>query len=205
MLCSSSVSHPFLEHPRKPRFPGSPLLVVPRSMPTASDADLDAEEEGTLAYLDLNTEQLHAGKFLTQWCCCFSCFSASLGDSQVTHQFLFLAISISVSPFLLLFQDIWGPLLILLFCLMWCLGSLPAPSACVHVKSLQSCLTRCDPMDCGLPGSSPWNSPSKNTGVGCHALLQGIFLIQKLNPGLLLCRWILYHLSHQGSPGLVIV
>ena len=40
----------------------------------------------------------------------------------------------------------------------------------------------------------------KNTGVGCHALLQGIFPIQGSNPGLLHCRWILYHLSHQGRP-----
>ena len=43
----------------------------------------------------------------------------------------------------------------------------------------------------------PWNSPGKNTGVGCHFLLQGIFLTQGSNPGLLHCRWILYHLSHQ--------
>ena len=40
---------------------------------------------------------------------------------------------------------------------------------------------------------------SKNTGVGCHFLLQGIFLTQELNPGLLHGRQILYHLSHQGS------
>ena len=46
----------------------------------------------------------------------------------------------------------------------------------------------------------PWNSPGKNTGVGCHSLLQGIFLIQGLNLGLLHCRQILYCLSHQGSP-----
>ena len=45
-----------------------------------------------------------------------------------------------------------------------------------------------------------WNSPGKNTGVGCHVFLQGIFLIQGMNPGLLHCRQILYHLSHQGSP-----
>ena len=38
------------------------------------------------------------------------------------------------------------------------------------------------------------------TGVGCHALLQGIFATQGSNPGLPHCRWILYHLSHQGSP-----
>ena len=46
----------------------------------------------------------------------------------------------------------------------------------------------------------PWDSPGKNTGVGCHSLLQGIFPTQGLIPGLLHCRWILYHLSHQGSP-----
>ena len=42
----------------------------------------------------------------------------------------------------------------------------------------------------------PWNSPGKHTGVGCHSLLQGIFLTQGSNPGLLCCRQILYHLSH---------
>ena len=46
----------------------------------------------------------------------------------------------------------------------------------------------------------PWDSPGKNPGVGCHCLLQGVFLTQGLNLGLLLCRRILYHLSHQGSP-----
>ena len=46
----------------------------------------------------------------------------------------------------------------------------------------------------------PWNSLDENTGVGCHFLLQGIFLIQRSNPGLLRCRWVLYNLSHQGSP-----
>ena len=50
------------------------------------------------------------------------------------------------------------------------------------------------------PGSSVHgDSPGKNTGVGCHALLQGIFPTQGLNLGLPHCWWILYHLSHQGS------
>ena len=40
----------------------------------------------------------------------------------------------------------------------------------------------------------------KNTGMGNHSLLRGIFLTQGSNPGLLHCRQILYHLSHQGSP-----
>ena len=56
-------------------------------------------------------------------------------------------------------------------------------------------------MDCSPPGSSVHgDSPGKN-GMGCHALLQGIFPTQGLNPGLLHCRRILYPLSHQGSPG----
>ena len=46
----------------------------------------------------------------------------------------------------------------------------------------------------------PWSPPGKSTGMGCHALLQGISPIQGLNPGLLHCRQILYNLSHQGSP-----
>ena len=47
---------------------------------------------------------------------------------------------------------------------------------------------------------SPGNSPGQNTGVGSLALLQGIFPTQGWNPGLPHCRWILYQLSHKGSP-----
>ena len=63
-----------------------------------------------------------------------------------------------------------------------------------------SCPTLCDPMDCSPPGASVHgDSPGKNTRVGCHSLLQGIFPTQESNPGLLHCRQILYQLSHQGS------
>ena len=44
----------------------------------------------------------------------------------------------------------------------------------------------------------PWTSPGKNTGVGSHFLLQGICPTRGLNLGLLHCRQIVYHLSHQG-------
>ena len=65
----------------------------------------------------------------------------------------------------------------------------------------KSCLTLADPMDCSLPGSSVHgDSPGKNTGVGCHFLLQYIFPIQESNPGLLHCRQTLYRLSYEGSP-----
>ena len=54
-------------------------------------------------------------------------------------------------------------------------------------------LPLCNPIDCSPPGSSvQGDSPGKNTGVGCHALLQGIFPTQGSNPGLLYCRWILF-------------
>ena len=57
----------------------------------------------------------------------------------------------------------------------------------------QLCPTLCDPMDCSLPGSSAHGDfPGKNTGVGCHALLWGIFLTQRSNLSLLHCKWILY-------------
>ena len=55
----------------------------------------------------------------------------------------------------------------------------------------QSCLPLCNPMDCSLPGSSVRGIlPGKNTGVGGHFLLQGIFPTWELNPSLLrLLRW----------------
>ena len=66
---------------------------------------------------------------------------------------------------------------------------------------VQSCLTLCNTIDYSPPGSSVHgDSPGKITGVGCHALLRGIFPTQGSNPGLPHCRWILCHLSHQGSP-----
>ena len=81
----------------------------------------------------------------------------------------------------------------------------PSPGACMRAKLLQSCLTLCNPMDCSPPGSSVHGgSPGKNTRMGCHALLQGIFQTQGSNPGLPHCRQVLYRLSHQGSPAKII-
>ena len=57
------------------------------------------------------------------------------------------------------------------------------------------------PMECSPPGSSVRGDfPGKNTGMDCHALLQGIFPTQGLNPGLLHCRQNLYCLSYQRNP-----
>ena len=61
--------------------------------------------------------------------------------------------------------------------------------ACMHSPWLsQSCPTLCDPVDCSPPSSSiHGDSPGKNTGVGWHDLLPGIFPTQGSNPGLLHC------------------
>ena len=73
-------------------------------------------------------------------------------------------------------------------------------------------------MDCTVPGvaksqtglsefhfhfsasSVHQDSPGKNSGAGSHALFQGIFPTQGLNPGFLHCRKILHQLSYMGSP-----
>ena len=71
--------------------------------------------------------------------------------------------------------------------------------ACVHAKSLQLCPTPCYPMDHSLPGSSVH-------GIFQAKILEWVAMpssrrsSRPLNPGLLHCRRILYHLSHLGSP-----
>ena len=63
---------------------------------------------------------------------------------------------------------------------------------------VQSCLNLCDTMGCSLPGSSVHgDTPGKNTGVGCHSLLQGFFPTQESNQGILHCNRIFYQLSYQ--------
>ena len=81
-------------------------------------------------------------------------------------------------------------------------GELPDPGTELRSSALQADTLPTEL--CGKPHSlSPWNSPGHNTGVGSLSLLQEIFPTQGLNPGLLHCRQILYHLSYHGSPSLV--
>ena len=82
-----------------------------------------------------------------------------------------------------------------------------SPSLCACMLSHFSCVWLfCSLVDYSPPGSSwPWDSPGRNTGVGCRALLQGIFLTQGLNPHLLsLLHWQagFLPLTHLGSPSL---
>ena len=65
----------------------------------------------------------------------------------------------------------------------------------------QSCLTLFDHMDCSPTRLlCAWDSPGKNTGVGCHSLLQGTFQTQGLNSGLLYCRQIVLPSEPPGKP-----
>ena len=75
-------------------------------------------------------------------------------------------------------------------------------SALVTFPGVSVCERHSDMSDSLQPHGlySPWNPPGQNTGVGNHSLLQGAFPTQRSNRGLLHCRWILYSLSHQGSP-----
>ena len=68
-------------------------------------------------------------------------------------------------------------------------GDLPKPGIEARSPALQAD---------ALPSEPP--GKPKNTGVGSQSLLKGIFPSQESNRGLLHCRLILYHLSHQGSP-----
>ena len=70
-------------------------------------------------------------------------------------------------------------------------------------KSFSRVWLFCDPLDVVCRGPRllcPWNSQGKNTGVGSHFFLQGIFRTLGSNPCLLHRGQILYCLSHQGSP-----
>ena len=68
-------------------------------------------------------------------------------------------------------------------------------------KSLQLCPTLCDPTDGSPPGSRPWDSPGKNTGVGCHCLLQCMKVKRKLlsHVGLFATPWTA---AHQAPPSM---
>ena len=90
-------------------------------------------------------------------------------------------------------------------CFSFCFLPPPFPQTHTHThtqntrhtfRSLRVCMLSyfshvqlCNPMACSPPGPSrllcPWDSPGKNTGVGCHVLLQGIFLSHRLNPSLM--------------------
>ena len=71
------------------------------------------------------------------------------------------------------------------------------PHTLARSEVAQSCPTLCDPMAVTYQAPPSRDSPSKNTGVGCHFLLQGIFPTQGSDLGLLHCTHV-YHLSHQG-------
>ena len=70
----------------------------------------------------------------------------------------------------------------------------------VRVLVVKSCPTLANPGTIAFQAPLSWDFLGKNTGVGCHSFLQGIFPTQELNLGFLHCRQILYRLNHQESP-----
>ena len=104
-------------------------------------------------------QQIPPGCLFHMWSCMFPCYSlrslpSLLPCPSPTCTSLF---SMSTSPLL---PCMWFH--------QYHLGRFHAAAA----KSHQSCATLCDPIDDSPPGSHPWDSPGKNTGVGCHLLLQ---------------------------------
>ena len=87
--------------------------------------------------------------------------------------------------------------------LMWFLEKNNITISCLlglSVESVKGLVVRIFVIPWTVSCQTLWNSTDKNTGVGCHDLLQGIFLTHRSNLGLLHCRQILYFLNHQGSP-----
>ena len=93
-------------------------------------------------------------------------------------------------------------------------GDLPNPR--IKLASPESPAWQADSLPLHNLGKRKWNSfsrvrlfvtpcpsPGQNIGGGSLSLLQGIFPTQGLNPVLPHCRWILYQLSHKGSPGIL--
>ena len=86
-----------------------------------------------------------------------------------TYLFPYLLLKVRLTQDLIVlssFFSLWSSLYTLLACMYAVTSTIP---------------TLCDPTDCNPPGLCPWDSPGANTGMGCHAHLQGIFLIQGSN------------------------
>ena len=86
--------------------------------------------------------------------------SSCLKSSQLLVRLLFLCGQ------LFYLYSWWKDVLIILVIQTFC--------SAAAAKSRQLCPTLCDPIDGSPPGSHPWDSPGKNTGVGCHFLFQTI-------------------------------
>ena len=124
---------------------------------------------------------------------------------ETSFSFFFLFLLLNITLFLLylcLFETPCKSLQILLFCLL-----LPIFSCLFFIYTHIYKSTSCSVVSYSLQPHGlkptrllcPWNSPGRIIEVGSHSLLQGIFLTQGPNPGILNFRQILYHLSHQGS------
>ena len=152
--------------------------------------------------------------FLYNWHITLYCFKYITWISQYTHCKMIIKISLanfrhhtSLQIFFLMMRTFRS---VLLAAVRYVVQYYPIQSPCCTLH-LYACVLSHSigsdslwPMDCSPPGSAVHgDSPGKNTEVGCHALLQGIFPTQGLNPGLPHCRWILNHWTTREIPWLV--
>ena len=121
-------------------------------------------------------------------------FITSLGCIVISFILSLLWSSESLSKLPEATQVVWGVSLILEFMCVFVCANHSVTSNSFRPHGLQHARILC-----------PWDSPGKNTGMGCCALLQGIFPTQGLNPGLLHGRQIFYCLRHLILSGIYVL
>ena len=87
-------------------------------------------------------------------------------------------------------------------CFTWLIGTLVIPALVCMLNHLRHVWLFATPWTVSHQAPLPMGFSRQNTKLGCHSLLQGIFLTWGSNLGVRHCRQFLYHLSHKGSPNL---
>ena len=151
----------------------TPAYTVSDTAPEGKETGKMFRNEISKTKVDLKNQQAWGGKETrvryTKWC------GPGLGDARTFFLVCIWAPGLHSPPIRCWALSEWEPVRHVLL----------LSARCLHAKSLQSCPTLRSPVDLSSPGFSVHgDSPGKNTGVGCHALLQGIFPIQGLNPSL---------------------
>ena len=120
------------------------------------------------------------------------------GLVYITRKFVYILQFCSIISCNVLVSRIQFVQLIVLLCQLWIIVWV-----CVRLVS-KLYLTLCDPKNCSLPGSSPWDFQGRSTRVGCHFLLQGTFLTQRLKLHLLHWQADFLPLNHLESPWIIV-
>ena len=150
------------------------LLLLPSVFSSirifSSESAIHSNQVAKVLELQLHHQSFQWIDFLLDWRIWSPCYPRDSQESSLALQFENIhssALSLLYGTTLISVYNYWETM-----CAVLCLVT-------------QLCLILWDPLDCSPPGSSVHgDSPGKNTGLGCHALLQGIFPTQGSNPGL---------------------